>query len=430
MLNAELIKQLASQKAKIECFSISLIQNKNSGPLEFEGPGCIFFDEDKTLKIKMYSNKTSSSPGMFNFFFGNELGVVPDDRYFTVSAKDDSGNSWTNNRIYLNDGVHLGVHGTTLDFEVENLSYTKSINKSAAFNGAVIIPGTFKLPYTDYVDMPDGVRSLSRLTIDDGARSYTITQKDAVFEIEIIDSTQSIEIDQASYLVEGLGIAIGRLMEPVLIILTGGDKYTVFIRSAKPKEYEPISSPIVKLRYNEPNELSSFLKSYIRKRSATHNHLVNYWHRLNEIPLLNTEAAALILCVNIEGMIKNYFSHGRTIETNIIDEIELTKKELKTLKLPDHIKSHLGNFLSSIKKPSISSILSCLADEKKIDAAHACSWKNLRHVLAHADNSISEPAKFEQFVVDLHNCLSLFNDLIRQSIESHEDRQETLAEKK
>lgn len=69
MLNQEKIDAIAGRVATIECFEIVLTQNKSDDPLIFSGPGCLFFDNEKTLKVKLYSESTKSDcPKMMDFF--------------------------------------------------------------------------------------------------------------------------------------------------------------------------------------------------------------------------------------------------------------------------------------------------------------------------------------------------------------------------
>lgn len=86
-----------------------------------------------------------------------------------------------------------------------------------------------------------------------------------------------------------------------------GNTYEAFIQGSVATETITIADPIVDIFPGRPSNLTNFLEKYIKARSKSHSHLINYWHRLKEIPQFNTEAAGLVLCVNIEGMIKKLF---------------------------------------------------------------------------------------------------------------------------
>jgi len=153
---------------------------------------------------------------------------------------------------------------------------------------------------------------------------------------------------------------------------------------------------------------------YMIARPKGLNHLANYWHRLKDISAANTEAAALVLCVNIEGMVKNYFSANIGLDEQALVEISDTQKFIKASKssIPEMGVNAILSFLGSLKTKTVSAILTEMGTSGEVDKAHVKSWKDLRHTLAHADNAVISSGNFEKFVFDLQNCLALFGKLI------------------
>ncbi|KEZ25372.1 hypothetical protein A3SK_0121425 [Pseudomonas amygdali pv. tabaci str. 6605] len=92
MFDQKKIDAIAERDATIECFNITLTQNTLNFPLIFSGPGCLFFDESKNLKVKLYSTSTTSeSIEVTSFFWSDHIGLIPEERYFELEAEDAHG---------------------------------------------------------------------------------------------------------------------------------------------------------------------------------------------------------------------------------------------------------------------------------------------------------------------------------------------------
>lgn len=415
MLTQALIEKISGRTAVIECFEITLTQNKEKDPLIFSGPGSLYFDSDKRLKLKFYSKETtSSSSKMINFYFDHRVGVIPEDDYFALSATDTRGKCWTNNRVLILNGYDATPSGTVLDISLESVRSQSNLKSEASSNEAMIIAlGKFRLPFTAYVSREDGSQELAKLAFNHGSRSVEIIQKEHSLNIRVLDKKLPITFEALFYLLEGLSIGIGQLTEPSLIVAVNGQCYEIFVKGKIPSKRSDVAQPVINIFEHRNEELSTFLCNYVECRTIEHRHMVNYWHRLNQIPYINTEAAALVLCVNIEGMIKNYFSQDRNLDPKIIAEINDTRTIIKKTDLPPEGRKAILQFLGSMKERSVASILSEMGAESAIEMCQVQSWKDLRHIIAHADNKVSDSSYFEVFVQDLQNCLTLFSRLIK-----------------
>ncbi len=415
MFSQKDIDAISAREATIECFNITLTQNTLNSPLIFNGPGCLFF-EDNILKVKLYSSSsTSGSTGMMNFFWNNSVGIVPEDRYFTLEAEDTSGKIWRNTRTLAQRGIDTYPSGTVLVLALNDVRSVSQLENSVDGGSALItVNGVYRMPFNEFIDNGKGSRELAKLVFSQGTQTVKITQEGSKLNISIIDSKDSVELSSLFYILEGISIAIGQLLEASFIVTRNGKAYEAYIQGSVAKNTYTLADPIVELFPRKEAGLRDFLRMYMIARPKGLNHLANYWHRLKDISAANTEAAALVLCVNIEGMVKNYFSANIGLDEQALVEISDTQKFIKASKssIPEMGVNAILSFLGSLKTKTVSAILTEMGTSGEVDKAHVKSWKDLRHTLAHADNAVISSGNFEKFVFDLQNCLALFGKLI------------------
>lgn len=416
MISQKLIDSISAREATIECFNITLTQNKPNSPLVFSGPGCLFFD-DNLLKLKLYSSSTTSgSTEMANYFFNNHIGIIPEDRYFTLEAEDIAGKIWRNTRTLVQQGVDTYPSGAVLVLALNNvISVSKLRNSVDGGSALIMVNGIYRLPFNEFIEGGKGTRELAKLVLSQGTKTVEMTQEGSRLSIKIIDSEEIVELSSLFYFLEGLSVAIGQLLEASLIVTRNGKDYEAYIQGSVANNTYTLADPVVDLFPRKEAGLHDFLQMYMKARPKGLNHLSNYWYRLKDISTANTEAAALVLCVNIEGMVKNYFSENKDLDAKTLMEICDTRKFIKASKssIPEIGVNAILSFLGSLKTKSVSTILTEMGASGEVDKAHVKSWKDLRHTLAHADNAVISSDNFEKFVFDLQNCLALFGALIK-----------------
>ncbi|KEZ25373.1 hypothetical protein A3SK_0121430 [Pseudomonas amygdali pv. tabaci str. 6605] len=208
------------------------------------------------------------------------------------------------------------------------------------------------MPFNEFIDNGKGSKELAKLRLPQGTKTVEIVQKDNRLEISIVDSLHPVELNSLFYLLEGISIAIGQLLEASFIVLRNGNTYEAYIQGSVTENTYTLADAIVEITPRRETELSDFLQLYMKARPKGLNHLVNYWHRLKDISKANTEAAALVLCVNIEGMVKNYFSISTDLDETTLKEISDTRNFIKSSE-------------SNIPKTGANAILSFLGSPKK-----------------------------------------------------------------
>lgn len=417
--NAE-IERLVNRSLVIECFEITLIQNIANDPLGFSGPGSITVQSNGRLSLKMYdASKKSGMSGMLRVALYNEVGVVGESEYYSLRATDASGNLRLAPRVYINDGLRLTPHGIIVEFDISDIR-TERIRSRQDLDGIsianVVVVGNFRLPFNKWQDQADGSSSVSALDFEIEGVSLKFAQKTKHLEIEVESSTRGIDHQLLMTISEAISIAVGRDVWPAYYRVYKEGVITSFISGKSDIKGLGMIKPFVDVFPYKTAKLISFVDKYVNNRQEKHGYIVSYWRRLYQISSQLGDVAALVLTVNIEGLIHNYFSLGRAPSDTVMAEIALSKKIIKPLKLPASTKSRIKNVLGGMKRLSAPNILRELEKNGVIEAAHVKSWNNLRHSLAHAGNADSDTDTIGLFFVDIENCLDLFYRLIGLSV--------------
>ncbi|MBF6036826.1 hypothetical protein H8F23_26550 [Pseudomonas sp. P155] len=414
------IERLVGRTLIIECFEVELTENHDDLPISFNGPGSITVESDGKLLLKMYdSTKKSSMSQMMRIAFHQGTGVVPESEYFSLRAKDSNGNLWLAPRNYINNGLQLTPHGAIIEFYITELrserEWLRTDLKGVSIAN-IVIAGRYRLPFNKFEDQADGSSSVTGLEFRIENAEITLSQKAKHLTLDVVSTSVQIDHDYIIRISEALSIAIGREAWPSYYQVYREGVLSSFVNGKSDVSGQGMVRPLVDVFPYKTAKLITFLNCYMKNRKKEHDHTVYYWRRLYYISNKVTDVAALILTVNIEGLINNYFRDGRTPSDTLLGEINLSKKRIDSLRLPGSTKSRLKNTLGGMKKITAPNILRALADEGEIIESHVKSWNNLRHSLAHAGNMESDAVTLSRFVDDINNCLDLFYHLIGLSV--------------
>lgn len=418
--NSADIESLVSRSLVIECFEITLTQNIDESPFIFCGPGSIETQSDGQLSLKMYDvTKKSSMSQMMRYGLYSQTGIVPESDYFSLRAIDSSGNIWVAPRLYIYDGLRMTSHGTIVEFQIPDIRTERSHPRSDLERVSIasaVITGKFRLPFNKWQDQSDGSSSVSSLDFEIDGAKLKLSQKAKHLELEVESSIREIDHELLMTISESISIAIGRDAWPAYYRLYNNGVTRSFISGRPDVKGLGMIKPLVDVFPYKTAKLVSFVNCYVNNRQEQHCHLVYYWRRLYHVSSRIGDVAALVLTVNIEGLVNNYFSEGRVPSGRVLGEISHSKKLIKSLRLPGSTNSRIKNVLGAMKKLSAPNILRALEKEGAIEAVHVKSWNDLRHSLAHAGNSESDPVTTNQFFLDIESCLDLFYRLIGLSV--------------
>lgn len=415
--NTEDMNELIGRTLVIECFHMELAQKTNDNPVVLQGPGSIAIQHDGRLKIKLYDpSKLSNSPGMFFLGVGGH-GIVPETDYYSFTANDAHGNTWVYSDVYIYDGLTTTPFGSMVEVDIPSMQSLKiRTHQQAGMFAEIVVLGVFRLPFNTFEDQPDKSSSLVALNLIIQGVEIKLVQKADHLSIELFSEVSTIDQNFVQRLSEALGIAIGRNIEPAFYRVYSGGQIISYVSGRKEIPRSPILTPFVEVFPYKTEQLEEFLRCYLTNSSKEHDHLVNYWRRLNTVSNLITDVAALVLTVNIEGMIKNYFSIDRTPSDEVLEQIKKSVEVIGRAELPDYTKSRLQSALGNMRRLSVPNILKALAEEGVIDSGQVKSWNALRNSVAHADNLSNDRSAITRFLDDIQNCTFLFYRLIGLSV--------------
>jgi hypothetical protein len=421
VFNKSDLESLVNRTLVIECFEIALEQNTQQSQFNFYGPGSISMRSNGSLSLKMYdSSKKSSIGDIVRLFYDRSVGVVPAEEFHALTAKDANGNVWTSPKVYIRDGVRLTPHGAIVEIELPGIWSVKDIRHRSDLENRVyaniLTVGSFNLPFNKFEDQLNGSSSVTAIDLDVGESKIGFSQKPTHLEIDIQGGLDVVDQNYIVTVAEALSIAIGKEAWPAYYRLYTADQIKSYVSGKVDVKGLVIMQPLVEVFPYKAEQFTVFLNAYINNRAKEHDHIINYWRRLYYVSSIISDVAALVLTVNIEGMIKNYFSAQRAPSDLLLLDIANCKDTLAKIKLPSSVEGRINNLLGNMRTLSPPNILRELVSEGMIEESQVKSWNALRHALAHAENLDFAPEATARFIENISRCLSLFYRLISLSV--------------
>lgn len=411
-IDAKSERALIDRKLILECFQIALTRKSKSNPLKFSGPGCIYYDDQGDLRIKLYDRtKKSSHRNMLSLFLSSKIGLVPEEDYFKLKAKDDKGNIWTAERIHLNNSSTTTPFGTVLKIKLNNLSCTR-IKKTKAeyYHGEVVIRDKRQLPFNKFVDNANGSSSLRGLEFTLSDLVVDIEQREDNIRIFLESKTKKITIQTIRKFLDAFSIASGEQSELVYTQITHDNKTSTAVYNSRKTSAFTLPS-IASMQYHEPQQLQGFIDAFIACPNGLLASLLTFWRRLTESSSYS-ETAALVLCINIEGMVKQYIPAEKSSDNQLAEQIKVAKKAIKSLKLNEKINTRVMQTISELDKQGIGARLKSMAASGTVTSDQVSAWISLRNSTAHADLLGSGGTNIINFYNNQTLCIDLFYCLI------------------
>lgn len=415
LIDEKIERELIDRKITLECFQITLTQKSKLDALRFSGPGCIYYDKQGDLRIKLYDRTKKSSNGkMLRLFFSAKAGIVPEEDYFRLRAKDEKGNIWTAGRIHLNDSYNTTPFGTVFDIKLETLTCTrKNRQKIEDYHGTVVIRGNRQLPFNKFIDN-NGSSSLRGLQFDLSTMSVDIEQRQDSIRIFFRSNKRKITTHIIQSFLDAFSIASGEKTEVIYFQTTHSNKTFTAVYNFRETGISKLPS-LTSMQYHEPQQLQGFIDAFMSCPNGLTTNLLTYWRRLTESSKYS-ETAALVLCTNIEGMIKQHVPKEESANNQLATIIKETKKAIKTLRLNDKIHARIMQTVSDLDKKGVGARLRDMQASGSISPAQVTAWIELRNSTAHADLLGSEGTEIINFYNNQTLCIELFYYLIGRAI--------------
>ncbi|MGN2406917.1 hypothetical protein ACTACD_14230 [Pseudomonas syringae] len=411
LLSKEFQQSLIDKSTKLDCFSIEIKQRAATKPFVFRGSGSIFFNTEGVLSLKLYDKaKKTSMAGMIKLAFSQPKGIVPENDYFDVTAKDSNGQVWKAKRVYIYDGLHATPHGTSIEIEIPSLRSMNKIRSPDVSFAVVVINGYRNLPLNEYRDESSGGKSLRGLRLKLGGLDIDFDQTKNHLKLSVSSTKSIIDEKVIQKLLDGLSLACGERFELVQTTIAANGKLIHILPHQGKNDSKKIPA-LVPLQYGEPEHLELFLTSYLENKKQKHAEILRHWSRMTECVLFS-ETSALIVCIAIEGMVKHFYKSTRKTDTKLIKAILDAKKAIKSCKLPAEINGRAMSAITSMSQKSIKKLLLEIVDDGYATKDHVASWSDLRNRTAHADAAQVDDQSFIKNINAYATCIDLFFILI------------------
>ncbi|GEM_PF-2054085 len=424
ILNNTEINDLVSNKFEIDCSSIILIQQIDTNPIIYTGAGTIFQDDKGLLNLKMVSEvdniqrEVSHSPTQL------QLGkIINRDYFFKLEAIGVDGKKWNAENISGSGHLFISTGKKVIKSRIRKIFSEITFDSDASKNGSscsmisTIIIEKLKFPLKAKQEGVNGRIAFNKTEWKLDSTTVKITQKDNYYKLFIDEIKGDPEVFKILFF-EALSIVFGKIIEPLSTTILKNGKHRVTIQSIdKGVSNEAINTPFgVSEAYGE-DSLIEFLNKYILNIKSESSVIFGYWHKIHRVWQVGVENSALTISVAIEGVLKEYFSNLGLPDTEILEQAELAKQEIKLLKLPDRIRQRLLSNLGNLKSTNPKNILHQLACNSTISKELIGEWTSLRSKSTHADKVDLNNESMQILIDQVYTNIFLFYSLLFEIID-------------
>jgi hypothetical protein len=396
---------------------ITLTQNTSKDPVVYEGPGTLYQDENGVFCLKVYHVYTEGNP--VNIFRkSTKIGkLIGKENYFKLEATDMSGSDWYAEDVWVPENITIPSCGTVLKIKLNELS--KTVNHPETnnkFEIEMMIIGKYETPYSEWVSFSNGSQARIRHIINYcGITIATMCTKEALY-IQIEGNYKSYKKDFYKIVLEAIGVALGLQLNPSTINTTinGENKFelkNVDLFDAK------LNQPIPTMQAKYGICFSEFIVKYLDTFNQPWCSLYMNWLKIYRSSSTSFENTALIQCIAIEGVLKEYFKKKGIPDSHEITSIDSAVKVINDSQIDSKMIERIISMVSTIKNQNPRRALKELCEEGYITKDMIKAWNN-RNSLAHGKLfSNSKSFNLQNAIDDSDKVLALFYRLLFLTID-------------
>lgn len=417
-INDESLNNILKNNYSIDYITITLTKAASDSPVVYTGPGTIYQDRDGILRLKMYhafkeepykemfSTKASVAPGK----------ILGEEHYFSLSAVDMAGNTWTSKRILLSEHISIPAAGKIIECslkEITNCDERSPHSDKSKSHLEIFVNGKHDIPANKKEILLDGGFSFNTTEISNDKYYIEIKEKDSYLKISV-SSPQEIFNENIPFLfLEALSIIFGKHIKPLLISYVHDDYHNTKLYSypSKPTE-KRIQGPINHRMPRDLEPFKAFIEAYMESFDTLGSEYFGYWHKISGGWQSGLENAALAICVAIEGIAKTSHEKQGYPDEEYLSQTKDAIEKLQHLDIQKRVKDRL---MSSLRLALVSNPRTAIINLSKdgwFETELATTWVSLRNMAAHADSiEISDDA-LQDYLNKTYACLQLFYNLI------------------
>ena len=423
MLNAKSVEDLLSNQFAIDFIQGTLRQTSRSASFSYSGPGSITQDSAGKLCLKLYHSFESDSEAHAERSADDARSrlpagqIVDESHYFQFEAMEESGRTWTCNRVWLNPKFCLPGPGRVIEAELKSIATELAQPVDYAplprFS-SVIIVGKYAIP-TKAVDWDHLGQTIARSEFEvENMCKCVLRQHANSLEVRLSDFFEGVGEGAERAVLEAIGVSIGADLSPIYEYRHQGSIRSCIVRSRSSGGDRARLLPPVPCTWPDDEEnIHRFVNAMIGKYPASRSEVASSCRRvIDGFAATIFENRALVLTVAVEGLVDSFFADKRDPDASYVEDLEKAREPVSLLPIPYRSKRTLLTALDNGNRRSVKSALYRLADEGRLPKVLVDAWSKLRNTAAHAKPVEISDGALQTAVNRLNSTLELFYRLI------------------
>lgn len=426
LTDEEFKRDFINGKLVIDCIEIKLIQNDTANPVNYISRGYLHVSPSSGVEARLISLQIVDGLKLLMQSSETKPGeIFPKSHYYTLEAKDISGNIWRNpmTQVKLTPSKNCTVVGVSCDYIRCEFAEKTS---NATWTHMVFLD-ELDFPMNGFAEKPTHVRNkiqpTFRRTISSGkAGGMDLNYHNETGEVKY--SELFAEADQDINLPTGFQ---HRLLEAVRFSTSTFASWVM---------NETVQNSI---RILELSSLRSANRGLIPEPLDARGHESDFFQLLdryflysvgnakdeNFAPLSSKlgglyslqgvwlDTIALIIAVAVESVLSEFSEIGIP-DQRLIDEVDEISNAIEAIdetSVRENTKKRALGSVSNMKSTRAGDKLKHLAEIGVITKGEISQWKNLRNASAHGTLH-DEPMKFQKLLSDIYGAMTLLNKLV------------------
>ena len=427
----------------LDCPDMALykVQSRNS-PV-YKGCGYIKQSSNGSFEFKLFSQEKFDPKNVLSEMLSGkpEAGeIIPDSSYYELKGTDLKNREWTSKRIsLLNRSFSNSGKGMVIFGEISTIYHEES------FKDPIEIP-TIKIQILDDVAFPASSptehsilhrgqeifksMNMNAVEFESGDKKFFLMNHDNIINIGIVCQKGNFPNYFDTRVIEAFQFITSQRIKKSITETRENKKSKLRIQFIK--ESFPNTRPHPPIKYTSLDETGCIWKLFDKYLEYISPYAQNDWHPLSSRICNFIEGGnysyftlALILCTEIEGILKEEYSEIGNPSDEFLYLANDAKKHFdkwkvntcKSLdnKLVSKIKKRINGLLESLRQSRPKEKLEDLLTSGAVSNEGVKAWQKFRPTLAHAYDPESKPT--QEFMDKFFKTLVLFYELIFNKIE-------------
>lgn len=431
MFLGELVRDCVAGKLCIECTSMSLTQDTEHNPSVFRGPGQIVQRENGSLAFTLYSTDTENYRP-----FGSEPSPSPGRlidkaHYFTLWARDSSGDKWTGTHILPEPTFTVGASEIVVKGSLWRIVSNQESGLAAPQPTLrAVFVGGHHLPFNRSTrrTLKWAGRTRSHKCSLDHARfrrlncKFTLARDfdDAALVVAVESNRDDLPSSLSDRIVDALEYMTAQFVRHRVLVTCEEQQRKVEFTSVIAPPVRPISLPPLDRMHSRGSskEFWSIFANYLHfchkcvetKRSSPAQEI----RGILQGSCGSIETHALTLAVGVEALVSQLYPDAGKPDPATLEALTMLRSYLKKWTGNSQVKNRAIGSISQLSSVRAGDRFLNLVGNGVISQKQYAAWKSLRPAFAHGDRQREEPS--QQTIDLIHTVTTMLHRLILHRI--------------